>query len=295
MLRVLLYYKYVRVEDPEALRNAQFALCERLGLKGRILLAEEGLNGTVCGSVEACEAYKKETLADARFADMEFKESDAEEQVFPKLRVVVRDEIVTLGVGNEVSADEHAEYISPEELNALMHSGEEYYLVDARNNYESMVGKFHNAITPDIHNFRDFPAALEQMGELKSKKIVTYCTGGVRCGESFGFDEEDGFADVKQLHGGIVTYGNAFPDDGWEGKCYVFDKRIALDVNSPEKEVIVSVCLHCQEKSARVINCSNVLCNIQMVCCESCDAKFHGGCSEECGKKSRYLVSSKNV
>ncbi len=292
MFRVLLYYKYVKIENPQALRDSQFALCERLGLHGRILLAEEGLNGTVCGSVEACEEYKREICADVRFADMEFKESDSEEQVFPKLRVVVREEIVTLGVGTTVSADEAAEYISPEELNALMHSGEEYYLVDARNNYESMVGKFRNAITPDIHNFRDFPQALVEMAHLKQKKIVTYCTGGVRCEKASALMKKMGFEDVKQLHGGIVTYGNEFPDDGWEGKCYVFDKRIAVDVNSPDKEVLVSTCVHCEEKSARMINCSNVLCNKQIVCCEACDTKFQGGCSVECGQKSRYLTSS---
>jgi UPF0176 protein len=293
MLKVLLYYKYVPVADPNELRNSQFELCQKLSLKGRILIAEEGLNGTVCGTFEDCEEYKRVTLSDPRFADMEFKESEAEEQVFPKLRVVVRDEIVTLGVGREVSAEDRAEYISPEELNALMHSGEEYYLLDARNNYESMVGKFHNAITPNIDNFRDFPTALEQLAELKNKKIVTYCTGGVRCEKASALMKKMGFEDVKQLHGGIVTYGNEFPDDGWEGKCYVFDKRIALDVNSPDKEVIVSTCHHCGQKSARVINCSNVLCNIQMICCEECDAKFSGGCSEECAQKSRYLDNSK--
>lgn len=291
MLKVLLYYKYVDISDPQVLRDSQFELCSKLNLKGRILIAEEGINGTVCGSIDDCDEYIKVTCSDPQFVDMEFKESVSDEQVFPKLRIVVRDEIVTLGVGNEVSAEDHAEYISPEELNMLMHSGEEYYLVDARNNYESMVGKFRNAITPNISNFRDFPATLEKMADLKNKKIVTYCTGGVRCEKASALMKKMGFENVKQLHGGIVTYGNQFPDDGWEGKCYVFDKRIALDINSAEKEILVSKCIHCAQKSARVVNCSNVLCNIQMVCCEICDLKFNGGCSAECGTKSRYTLT----
>ncbi len=286
---VLLYYKYVPIGDVQEVRDWQFALCEKLSLKGRILIAKEGINGTVCGTHEATEEYKRITGSDARFVDITYKESDAHEQVFPKLRVVVRDEIVTLGVGNDVSADHGAEHISPADLNSLLHSGEEFYLFDARNNYESMVGKFCNAITPDVDNFRDLPAKLKEFEFLKNKKVVTYCTGGVRCEKFSALMKKEGFENVYQLDGGIVTYGEQFPDDGWEGKCYVFDKRIMVDINTPEKEVLVSTCHHCGTPSARMINCANVLCNKQIVCCEACDAQFQGGCREECAKKSRYM------
>jgi UPF0176 protein len=288
---VLLYYKYVQIADPQALRDEHFALCERLGLKGRILLASEGINGTVCGEETEIEEYKHVMRSDSRFEDVEFKESFSAEQVFPKLRVAVRTEIVTLGVEN-VTVEDKAEYISPDELNSLMHSGEEYYLFDARNEYEWRVGKFKNAITPNIENFRELPEKLKEYEFLKKKKVITYCTGGVRCEKFSALLKKEGFEDVKQLHGGIVTYGLTHPDDGYLGKCYVFDKRITVDVNTPEKEVVISVCHHCGQNSVRFINCSDVTCNKQILCCEICDEKFNGGCTVECGKKSRYLISS---
>ncbi len=289
MFKVLLYYKYVDIADAQKVRDEQYALCQKLDLKGRILIAEEGINGTVCGEANAIEKYKIETAKDDKFSDIVFKESDSSEQVFPKLRVVVRDEIVTLGVGNKVSAAEGAEHISPADLNALLHSGEEFYLFDARNRYESEVGNFRNAIMPDIDNFRELPGKLKEYEYLKDKKVVTYCTGGVRCEKFSALMKTEGFKNVYQLDGGIVTYGEQFPDDGWQGKCYVFDKRIMVDINTPEKEVLVSCCFNCGKPSARMINCSNVECNRQFVCCVECDSLFNGGCSVDCGKKSRYL------
>lgn len=283
VFKVLLYYKYIQVDDPEQLRNAQFALCERLGLKGRILVAHEGLNGTVCGEPEAIEQYILETTKDERFNDVVFKESESAEQVFPRLRVVVRNEIVTLGAEG-VTFEEAAPYVEPEELNALLESGEEVYLVDARNNYESVVGKFDGAITPDIGHFREFPAAVKEMAHLKKKKVVTYCTGGVRCEKASALMKKEGFENVYQLHGGIVTYGNKFPDGKWLGKCYVFDKRLMVDVNTPEKEVLVSTCKYCTVRSARMINCSNADCDEQFVCCAACEQEQKGFCSERCAQ-----------
>jgi len=292
MFTVLLYYKYTDVDDPQKFRDAQFALCARLGLKGRILIANEGLNGTVCGTAEACEQYMSETAHDERFADMTYKVSEAEEQVFPKLRVVVRLEIVTLGVEG-VTTEHTAPYIEPEEFQKLLESGEEVYVVDARNNYEWEVGKFKGAITPDINHFRDFPDAVKELSHLKKKKIVTYCTGGVRCEKASALMKKEGFEDVYQLHGGIVAYGNKFPDGEWLGKCYVFDKRMMLDVNTPEKEVLVSECLFCNQKSARMINCTNADCNLQFVCCADCEKINNGFCSKKCADSLKYVRPNK--
>ncbi len=287
-MQVLLYYKYVDIENPVTFRQEQYDLCLKLNLKGRILIAGEGINGTVCGEESEIEIYKNFMLELEQFNDMEFKVSDCEEQVFPKLRVVVRDEIVTLGIKG-VSAKDCAQHITPDELNTLMHSGEEYYLFDARNGYESLVGKFKDAITPDISNFRFLPEKLNEYEYLKKKKIVTYCTGGVRCEKFSALLKKEGFEDVMQLLGGIVKYGEAYPDDGYEGRLYVFDKRITVRVNSSDKEVVISNCIHCKCKSTQFINCSNVECNVQIICCGECDVKFSGGCSEDCGKKSRYV------
>ena len=290
MFQVLLYYKYVAMSEAEAqeLRESQSALCERLGLKGRILIAQEGLNGTVCGTPEATEEYMVATSSNPKFADMVFKVSQASEQVFPRLRVVIRPEIVTLGAEG-VTFAEAAPYLEPEEFQQLLESGEEVYLVDARNNYEWEVGKFDGAITPDINHFRDFPAAIKELSHLKHKKIVTYCTGGVRCEKASALMKKEGFEQVYQLHGGIVTYGNKYPDGKWLGKCYVFDKRMMVDVNSPEKEVIVSACRYCQAQTARIINCSNASCDTQFVCCTSCEAEYSGFCSSECALSHTQL------
>jgi UPF0176 protein len=295
MYTVLLYYTYVRIDDPQELRDRQHALCVRLGLKGRILVAEEGLNGTVCGLSGNIAEYMKETSSDLRFSDMEFKEDLVDRQVFPRLRVAVRSEIVTLGVA-DVSAAAKAEYITPSDLNALMHSGEEYYLFDARNNYESKVGKFRDAITPDVSHFRELPEKLNDYAALKKKTVVTYCTGGVRCEKFSALLKKEGFEKVYQLHGGIVNYGREFPDDGWEGKLYVFDDRVTVAVNSPDKEVIVSTCLYCALKTARIINCANADCDEQYVCCESCEERNRGFCSTTCSEryiKIRPAASSK--
>jgi UPF0176 protein len=194
---------------------------------------------------------------------------------------VVRDEIVTLGAEG-VTFEEAAPYLEPEELQSLLDNGEELYLVDARNNYESVVGKFDGAITPDIGHFREFPEAVKSLSHLKKKKIVTYCTGGVRCEKASALMKKEGFEQVYQLHGGIVTYGNKFPDGKWLGKCYVFDKRMMLDVNTPEKEVLVSNCRYCGERSARMINCSSADCDEQFVCCADCEKNYRGFCSDRC-------------
>jgi UPF0176 protein len=291
MYTALLYYKYVHIDAVQAFRDSQFELCRRLNLKGRILIAEEGLNGTVCGLAADIEEYKRVTLSDSRFADMEFKEDAVDRQVFPRLRVKVREEIVTLGVP-DVSADDKADYITPAELNTLMHSGEEFYLFDARNDYESKVGKFHNAITPDVDHFRELPGKLQEYAFLKNKKVVTYCTGGVRCEKFSALLKKEGFENVQQLHGGIVNYGRQFPDDGWEGKLYVFDDRITVDINTPEKEVLVSSCQYCGGKTARIINCANAACDEQYVCCETCQKDHAGFCSTQCEKNCTTLRGS---
>lgn len=284
-MKVLLYYRYVELEDPQAVRDWQYDLCSRLGLKGRILIAGEGLNGTVCGSDEACEEYKAETLKDLRFAEMVFKEDEVEQQVFPKLRVVVRDEIVTLGVDpHEVSYRERGAYISPEQLHAMYQSGQEFYIVDARNDYESMVGRFKNAITPKIRNFRDFPKVADQLAELKDKKIVMYCTGGVRCERATAYFKHQGFQDVSHIEGGIVTYAKKYPEGYFEGKMYVFDGRVAVSYEPEGKRRFVSYCKHCGVGADLVVNCQSALCDEQFVVCENCKGSMGGCCSDKCSE-----------
>lgn len=287
-MKVLLYYLYCDIVDPQAVRDWQYGICKELGLKGRILVAQEGLNGTVCGDDDDVEAYKRLTCADERFAEMVFKEDEVDQQVFPKLRVVVRPEIVTLGVDpKQVSYKERGDYLKPEELHEMYEKGEEFYILDARNDYESLVGRFKNAITPKIRNFRDFPRVAEEMRDLKDKKIVMYCTGGVRCERATAYFKHQGFKDVSHIEGGIVTYAKQFPEGYFEGKMYVFDNRVAVSYATPGKEKVVSNCKHCGVAADTVVNCGNAECDEQYVVCGDCAQLFDRCCSEICQDNAR--------
>jgi|SRR5690606_22821173 len=293
MYTVLLYYKFTKIENPQKLRDEQFELCKRLGLKGRILIAEEGINGTVGGSREACEEYMAETMKVEGLEDIEWKISESEQDPFPKLRVVVRDEIVTFK--KKVDLSKRAEYIEPEELAQLYEKNEDFVIIDGRNEYEGRIGKFKNAIVPEIKAFREFPEWFEKnKDKIKGKFVVTYCTGGIRCEKLTAYLIDQGITNVKQLHGGIHRYGVETGGKNFEGEMYVFDNRITVPVNSVNPEII-SECHHCGVKVARYVNCCNAECNKQFICCVECEEKYEGGCCVECQSRSRYKVNSEKV
>lgn len=286
-IKILLYYKYVSTENPVLVKDEQKALCQRLGLKGRILVSTEGINGTVAGEEAAINEYMTETKKDPRFSDMEWKISWADEQVFPRLKVVVRDEIVTLGVkksGKDVSIDNKADYIEPSELLSWYENNEEFVIIDARNGYEAEIGKFKNAITPDIQNFRDFPQFVtSQLNKFKDKQVVTYCTGGVRCEKASAYLRESGFKHVRQLHGGIHEYGEKAGGKHFEGEMFVFDNRLHLPVNEVNPTVITH-CQYCDKEIARYIDCSEPSCDSLFICCADCESVHNAACSEKCEK-----------
>lgn len=285
--KILLYYKYVTLEDPEAIKRWQKDLCARLNLKGRILISSEGLNGTLAGEPTAVDEYMAETAARTEFADMEWKVSWADEQVFPKLRVVVRDEIVTLGIkktGIDVDLDNKAHYIEPAELRTLYESNEDFIIIDARNLYEAEVGKFKNAVVPPIDNFRDFPEFTKKIADYKEKEVVTYCTGGVRCEKASAFLREQGFKKVRQLHGGIHEYGEQAGGKYFEGEMFVFDKRLHVPVNK-ENPTVIAHCKYCEVPVTRYVDCTAFGCPELFICCESCQTKHSGACCSECEQK----------
>ncbi len=292
---VLLYYKYVPLTDPNAVRQWQYDLCAELDINGRILVAEEGINGTVAGTPEAIEEYKRRTESREEFSDLEWKESEADEQVFPRLSVKEREEVVTLGLKserynpdkNDVALDNKAHYIEPEELLRLYEEDEDFVILDARNEYEAKVGKFKDALVPPIDNFREFPRfAAEQLQEYKDKTVVTYCTGGIRCEKASAYLREQGFENVRQLHGGVHRYAEHTGGKYFEGRLFVFDKRLLMDVNDVNPSVI-SDCKHCGTAVARYIDCANERCNALFVCCAVCEQRQYATCSSSC----RSLVS----
>jgi len=255
---VILFYKYVEIADPEGFMASQRELCVSLGLKGRLLIASEGINGTLAGTAEAVSRYIETLRADERFSDIEMKISEGNEQTFPKLAVKVRPEIVTLKAGLPLKPDLD-NHLSPTEWKAVLENEPEAVIVDVRNRYESAVGKFANAIECDIENFRDLPEYLENLGELKEKKVLMYCTGGIRCEKASALFRARGFKSVFQLHGGIANYQKEFGNEHWLGECFVFDNRMTTKVE--EGLVQIAKCAHSGRPTSRVVNCLHDLCH----------------------------------
>ena len=277
---ILLYYCYSHIEDPEGFREEHHLLCLELNLLGRIIVAAEGLNGTVSGLREDCEKYMVAVKADPRFKDIDFKVEPSDKHVFTKLHVRCKPEIVHSSLRYLVPQEKTGIHLSPADFKKLKDQ-EDVVLLDVRSDYEHLVGKFKNAITLDIENFRDFPEKVEALKELKDKKIVTYCTGGVKCEKASSFLLEQGFENVYQLHGGIIKYSIEEGGEDFEGKCYVFDNRLTVDVNKVNPKVI-SRCYVCQEHSDRMVNCANPTCNIHVPMCETCGEIMAGACSDNC-------------
>ncbi len=295
MEKILLYYKFQPVADPEAVRLWQRALCERLDLRGRILISRQGINGTVGGDIDACRAYARETKS--YFKDIAFKWSDGGAGHFPKLSVKVRKEIVAFGAGDELQVDMNGVVgggmrLDPKQLHELVDKyGDDVVFFDGRNTYEAAVGKFKNAVVPGTATSKDFIAELDsgKYDGLKTKKVVTYCTGGIRCEILTPLMKNRGFKDVYQMDGGIVKYGEEYGDDGlWEGALYVFDDR--MGVKFSDHAVDIGTCIHCGAKTSNYENCANRACNKLVLICETCkqdDAKLYH--TADCRKQAAAI------
>jgi UPF0176 protein len=212
--------------------------------------------------------------------------------------VVVRDEIVTLGL-KKLSADVHLEnrapYIEPEELLQLYENQEDFIIVDARNKYEADIGTFKNAVVPDIKTFREFPEyASQHLKKFKDKPIVTFCTGGIRCEKASAFLKENGFTNVRQLHGGIHRYSDQVGGKNFDGKMYVFDNRVQVDVNKVNP-TIISKCHHCGIESARYTDCINDDCNLHFICCQACEEKTQSACGPACKADYDKLLNMRDI
>lgn len=277
MQKILLYYKFTPLADPDAIRLWQKALCEKLGLRGRILISKHGLNGTVGGDLAALKAYVKEMKTYEPFKDIMFKWSEGGADDFPKLSIKVRDEIVSFGAGDELKVDKNGvvgggKHLKPAEVHKLVEErGDDVIFFDGRNAYEAAVGKFKNAVVPDVQTSKDFIAELEsdKYNDIKDKPVVTYCTGGIRCEILSSLMKNRGFKEVYQMDGGIAKYGETYGDDGlWEGSLYVFDGRMNMKFSDNAKDI--GVCIHCGSKTSNYENCARKSCNKLVLMCESC-------------------------
>ncbi len=277
---ILLYYCYTPIENPEQFRYEHHLFCLKHDILGRIIVSKEGLNGTVSGLKEQCEIYRQTLLADPRFASIDFKIEEHDTHAFQKLHVRVKPEIVHVDLPHINPNQKTGIHLEPAEFKNLK-DADDVVLLDVRSDYEHKVGKFKNAITLDIENFRDFPEKVDELTHLKDKKIITYCTGGIKCEKASAFLLEKGFKNVYQLHGGIIKYGLEEGGEDFEGKCYVFDNRITVDVNRVNPKVI-SRCYVCSTESDRMVNCANPECNNHIPICEKCGWEMEGACSPAC-------------
>jgi UPF0176 protein len=266
------------------------SLCERLNLKGRILISKHGINGTVAGDIDDVKTYAKETKGYPAFKAMAFKWSDGGRKDFPRLSVKVRDEIVTFGVGRELQVDENGvvgggKHLQPEEVHKLVaEKGDDVVFFDGRNSYEAAVGKFKNAVVPNVRHSRDFQQELDdpKYDDIKDKAVVTYCTGGIRCEVLSMLMKKRGFKEVYQVDGGIVKYGEKYGDKGlWEGSLYVFDDRMGVTFSDHAKDI--GECVHCQAKTSNYENCAYMPCNNLVLICNDClSKKGKEFCGSEC-------------
>lgn len=271
--KILLYYVFTPIADPEAVRLWQRDLCESLGLGGRILISKHGMNGTVGGDLPAVKKYLRKTREYAPFKNLDVKWSEGTGNDFPRLSVRVRDELVSFGAPDELVVDEHGvvgggQRLTPEQLHELVESKDVTFF-DGRNAFEAEIGRFSGAVVPDVNNTREFVAELDsgKYDHLKDQPVVTYCTGGIRCEVLSSLMINRGFREVYQLDGGIVRYGEKFGDSGlWRGSLYVFDGRMAVDF-TPDAAVI-GRCHRCGAATSRMQNCHDLSCRVQLVVCD---------------------------
>ena len=294
--QVLLYYYYTDIEEPEEFSAEHLELCKGMNLKGRILVANEGINGTVSGTVEDTEKYMEYMKNHPLFDGIVFKIDPSEGHTFKKMHVRPRPELVNLSLEDDINPRElTGEYLDPKDFYEQMQD-ENTIVLDARNTYEYDVGHFRGAIRPDVETFRELPEWVrENRDMLEGKRILTYCTGGIRCEKFSGWLKREGFEDVGQLHGGIATYGKdpEVKGQNWDGMMYVFDERLTVPVNQVEHNVVGRDHFD-GTPCERYINCANPECNDQILASEENEAKHLGGCSLECTKhpRNRYVIEN---
>ena len=224
-------YRFAALPDFEAFREPLHQIMTDNNVRGTLLLAAEGINGTIAGSREGIDNVLSWLKHDARFADLEAKESYVEKTPFYRTKVKLKKEIVTMGVEGIDPNDIVGTYVDPKDWNALINDPE-VLLLDTRNDYEVEIGSFENAVNPGTHSFRDLPAYVEtHLNPAQHKKVAMFCTGGIRCEKSTAFLKQQGFNEVYHLKGGILKYLEEVPEahSKWQGECFVFDNRVTVN------------------------------------------------------------------
>ena len=239
-------YKFERLDSLDTLIPEFQDKCDELELKGSVYLSPRGINFSISGTEANIEKYIEFMENDSRFLNIPLKRTYSETQPFRRMKVRLKKEIISLGRDDIDPRELTGEYVSPQELLSMYENNEDVVVLDTRNEYETRVGLFENAVDLQLDTFRDFPKAIEQLPEeYKDKQIVMYCTGGIRCEKASAVMLKAGFTDVKQLEGGVLDYFKETGGKYWNGDCFVFDERVALDTDLNETEYIY--CYICRE------------------------------------------------
>lgn len=271
--RIILFYKFIHIADKQGLANVQREKCLELGLTGRLIIASEGINATFEGRRDAIDAYKEFLKNDSRFSDIKIKESKGNGLAFPKLKIKIRSEVVTLGAGSFDIKNDTARELRAKELEKWYENNEDFVVLDLRNDYEIASGRFEKTIDLRLGNFRDLPKRLEDLKSLKNKKIVTVCTGGIRCEKATCLLKKEGFTDIYQLKDGIHTYMEQYPGKNFKGSLFVFDNRLTTDVVEMENKVVVGKCLFCEETCEKYYSDNRIRPSRKIISCDACYIK----------------------
>lgn len=301
-IHIILFYKFHEIKDPEYFKRKHLRFCKELGVLGKVLVAREGINGSISGTKEQIEKYKKYVHSLEGFRDVWFKEEKANNHPFTKIVVRIKKE--TIRIDKKVDMSKKGAYISPREFLELYEKKQEkqnnqeqdFIILDVRNYYEYHLGRFKHAIHPNISSFREFPDFVKNFKkQLKDKhtKIITYCTGGIRCEKASAYLKEQSFTNVYQLEGGIINFCQQFPNTVWEGKCFVFDKRLMSDINQKNKSI--TRCESCNEICDLYKNCRNLSCDKLTILCAKCEEKLQGCCSKKCLKEFQAYAKERSA
>jgi len=295
MSKIILFYIFRPLNDPEAIKLWQLSLASSCQLTGRIIVASHGINGILGGQEKDLKKYIKQNKTYSQFTEIHYKWSSGTGHDFPRLSVKVRDEIVTFNVKDELQVDNNGvvgggQHLSPQQVHDLVKKyGQEVIFFDGRNYYEAQTGHFKSAVLPKVNYTREFKDEIKKpiYDSLKDKKVVTYCTGGIRCEVLSFLMKKNGFKQVYQIDGGIENYGRVYGDDGfWQGSMYTFDGRMGYKFS--QKAVDLAKCCHCRTKTSNYDNCANKKCNKLLIICPDC-AKQNLYCSEDCRHQHQTL------
>lgn len=282
--RVISFYRYVIIEDPVALRNELYAEWQTLGVLGRIYVAKEGINAQMSVPEPNFEKFRELLYERKEFTNVPFKVGvEQYDEAFWKLTIKVKRQIVADGLQPEdYDVTNVGMHLTAREWNALLEEPETV-VVDMRNNYESVIGRFEKALTPNAFTFREeLPMAKEALRGKEDKKVLLYCTGGIRCEKASAYLKHHGFQNVYQLHGGIIDYKHQIEREGlsskFKGKNFVFDERLGERITDD----VLAQCYQCACACDDYTNCANMECNLLFIQCADCKDKLAGYCSAEC-------------